>query len=111
MGVSAFTTAKTVSPLGTDLDAGLAPGQPGGQTAVLSRRRLRALLRRPTFVMSAAIVIFWVLAALLWHVVGLDPYTSTGRPLAAPSWSEPFGTDNLAAACSPGPWPAPAAPC
>jgi peptide/nickel transport system permease protein len=62
---------------------------------VLSRARVRALVRRPTFVISATILIFWILAALLWHVVGLNPYADTGKMLAAPSWSEPFGTDEL----------------
>ena len=62
---------------------------------VLSRARVRALVRRPTFVISATILIFWILAALLWHVVGLNPYSDTGKMLAAPSWSEPFGTDEL----------------
>jgi peptide/nickel transport system permease protein len=62
---------------------------------VLSRARVRALVRRPTFVISATILVFWILAALLWHVVGLNPYSDTGKMLAAPSWSEPFGTDEL----------------
>jgi peptide/nickel transport system permease protein len=60
-----------------------------------ARRRVRALLRRPTFVVSAVIVLFWVVAALGWHWFGLDPYGNSGQALAAPSWSHPFGTDNL----------------
>jgi peptide/nickel transport system permease protein len=59
------------------------------------RRRAAALLRRPTFVVSALIVLFWVVAALGWHLFGLDPYGNSGQALAAPSWSQPFGTDNL----------------
>jgi peptide/nickel transport system permease protein len=88
---SALESAATnpeLGPNGLDLDAGV--GSP-----VLNRRRLRALLRRPTFVISAVIVTFWILAACLWHVVGLNPYTDTGHLFAAPSLSEPFGTDNL----------------
>jgi peptide/nickel transport system permease protein len=65
------------------------------QPPVLSRARLRALVRRPTFVISATLLGFWILAAVLWHVVGLNPYADTGKLLAAPSWSEPFGTDEL----------------
>ncbi len=65
------------------------------QLPVLSRARLKAILRRPTFVISAAILIFWILAAIFWHVIGLNPYTDTGKLLAAPSWSQPFGTDEL----------------
>jgi peptide/nickel transport system permease protein len=60
-----------------------------------ARQRLRALLRRPTFVVSAVIVVCWVVAALGWHRFGLDPYGNSGHSLAAPSWSQPFGTDNL----------------
>jgi len=56
---------------------------------------VRALLRRPTFVISALIVVFWVVAALGWHLFGLDPYGNSGQALAAPSWSQPFGTDDL----------------
>jgi peptide/nickel transport system permease protein len=59
------------------------------------RRRVRALLRRPTFVISALIVVFWIVAALGWHLFGLDPYGNSGHSLAAPSWSQPFGTDDL----------------
>jgi peptide/nickel transport system permease protein len=70
----------------------LAGSAAGGRAA---RRRVRALLRRPTFVISALIVLFWVVAALGWRLFGLDPYGNSGHMLAAPSWSEPFGTDEL----------------
>jgi peptide/nickel transport system permease protein len=60
-----------------------------------ARRRVGALLRRPTFVISALIVVFWIVAALGWHLFGLDPYGNSGHSLAAPSWSQPFGTDDL----------------
>ena len=59
------------------------------------QRRVRALLRRPTFVVSALIVVFWVVAAVGWHLFGLDPYGNSGHALAGPGWSHPFGTDNL----------------
>ena len=59
------------------------------------RVRVRALLRRPTFVLSALVLGAWLLGAVLWRVVGLDPYANTGELLAAPSWAQPFGTDNL----------------
>jgi len=55
----------------------------------------RALLRRPTFVIGAAFVLFWVLAALLWEPLGFDPLGPSGLPLQAPSGAHPFGTDNL----------------
>jgi peptide/nickel transport system permease protein len=80
------------------LTTGAGPGS-GGQAwtagAGAGRRRVRALLRRPTFVISALIVLFWVVAALGWHLFGLDPYGNSGQALAAPSWSQPFGTDQL----------------
>jgi peptide/nickel transport system permease protein len=91
----------------TGLSADLAPGDliavgtldsGGGRWAAgdrAGRRRVRALLRRPTFVISALIVVFWVVAALGWHLFGLDPYGNSGQALAGPSWSQPFGTDDL----------------
>jgi peptide/nickel transport system permease protein len=59
------------------------------------RLRARALLRRPTFVISALIVLGWLLAATTWKLFGLNPYASTGRILAAPSLTHWFGTDYL----------------
>ena len=91
----------------TGLSADLAPGDligvgtldSGGGRWVAGdragRRRVRALLLRPTFVISALIVVFWIVAALGWHLFGLDPYGNSGHSLAAPSWSQPFGTDDL----------------
>ncbi|MGH3245087.1 MAG: ABC transporter permease [Trebonia sp.] len=67
----------------------------GAITATGGARRLHALLRRPTFVLSVLVVIWWSGAALTWHLFGLDPYGNTGQVLSAPSWSHPFGTDNL----------------
>jgi peptide/nickel transport system permease protein len=68
------------------------PGSAAGRTA---RRRIRALLRRPTFVLSVLVVAWWAGAALTWHLFGLDPYGNAGRLLAPPSLAQPFGTDNL----------------
>jgi peptide/nickel transport system permease protein len=80
-------------------DGALSPGEVHDERSAASdsvrRRRVRALLRRPTFVISALIVVFWVVAALGWHGFGLDPYGNSGQSLAAPSWSQPFGTDEL----------------
>jgi len=78
----------------SNIDPALTPGLVVADTAA-GHRRLVALAKRPTFVISALIVIWWVLAALFWKAVGLDPYGNTGHLLAHPSWSEPFGTDNL----------------
>lgn len=95
MGVSAFTTAAEDRSSETAAGAQAAEPQALIQNPVLSRARLTALLRRPTFVISAAILSFWILAAIFWHTVGLDPYANSGKLLAAPTWSAPFGTDNL----------------
>jgi peptide/nickel transport system permease protein len=59
------------------------------------RRRIRALLRRPTFVVSALIVLWWVGAATTWRLFGLNPFASTGHLNQAPGWHQLLGTDNL----------------
>jgi peptide/nickel transport system permease protein len=59
------------------------------------RLRVGRLLRRPSFVVSAVIVLWWVGAAALWPVFGLDPFGNSGAALAPPGAAHPFGTDNL----------------
>jgi peptide/nickel transport system permease protein len=71
----------------------IAPPAVTGRIGV--RRRARALLRRPTFVISALIVLGWLLAATTWKLFGFNPYVSTGKMLAAPSLTHWFGTDYL----------------
>jgi peptide/nickel transport system permease protein len=71
----------------------IAPRAATGRIGV--RRRAGALLRRPTFVISALIVLGWLLAATTWKLFGLNPYVSTGKMLAAPSLTHWFGTDYL----------------
>jgi peptide/nickel transport system permease protein len=68
---------------------------PAATGRVGARRRAHALLRRPTFVISALIVLGWLLAATCWKLFGLNPYVSTGKMLAAPSLTHWFGTDYL----------------
>ena len=65
-----------------------APARPG-------HRRLRALLRRPTFVVSALIVVWWVGAAATWRLFGLDPFANTGHINTPPGWHQLLGTDSL----------------
>lgn len=60
-----------------------------------ARRRIAALLRRPTFVVSALVALWWVGAAVLWPVFGLDPSGNSGAALAPPGLAHPFGTDAL----------------
>lgn len=59
------------------------------------RRRWRALLARPSFTISAVIVLFWVFAAVGWRLLGLDPFADTGQRLSAPSAAHWFGTDRI----------------
>jgi peptide/nickel transport system permease protein len=95
MGIPALTATSELQGVEAALDGGLTDGRGRPLTPTLSRRRLRLLLRRPTFVISALIVGFWIITAIFWHLAGFNPYTSTGKPFAAPSWSYLFGTDNL----------------
>jgi peptide/nickel transport system permease protein len=82
--------------MGVPITQAVALEAPGARTATTARaRRSRALLRRPTFIISAAIVVWWVGAALTWHLFGLNPYASVGRLNAPPSWAQLFGTDYL----------------
>lgn len=58
-------------------------------------RRWSTLLARPSFTLSAAIVLFWALAAVGWRLVGLDPFGDSGDRLAPPSAEHWFGTDRI----------------
>jgi peptide/nickel transport system permease protein len=67
-----------------------------GTTSARARRRgWRALLTRPTFLVSVAVLLCWVVLAVGWHALGLQPYAKTGGLLQAPSAAHWFGTDSL----------------
>jgi len=53
------------------------------------------LLRRPTFAISAAILVFWVLAPIAVKILGLDPYEQAGDANLSPGGDHLLGTDNL----------------
>ena len=80
-----------LAPLGPEAVAVAVTARPIGQT------RWRLLLRRPTFLVGAGILLFWVVCALFGHAFAPD------NPLAqqllsanaAPSASHWFGTDGL----------------
>jgi peptide/nickel transport system permease protein len=55
----------------------------------------RALLRRPTFLVSVAIILWWAVLAVGWHAFGLQPFAKTGGLLQPPSGAHWFGNDNL----------------
>ncbi|BDV31809.1 ABC transporter permease [Microbacterium terricola] len=71
---------------------------PVSHSAVRYARRAStwgALLRRPTFTLCAAIVVFWVVVAITWRWLGVDPFADTGAKLAPPSPEHWFGTDRI----------------
>ncbi|MDR2564734.1 MAG: ABC transporter permease [Bifidobacteriaceae bacterium] len=56
---------------------------------------LGQLVRRPTFLLSVAVVAFWVLAPVVVAVGGLDPYGQAGPVNQPPGPGHLLGTDNL----------------
>ena len=62
-----------------------------------AQTRWSLLLRRPTFIVGAAIIIFWVVCALFGHAIA--PYNPLAQQLlaanTAPSGAHWFGTDPL----------------
>src|SRR5436305_1250345 len=89
---------------------GSAPFEPGGPlgpagstvavaapTTAVPRSVWRLLLRRPTFIVGAIIIVFWVVCALFGHSIA--PYNPLAQQLlfnnTAPSGAHWFGTDSL----------------
>jgi peptide/nickel transport system permease protein len=75
---------------------------PGSSTAVAAAARAtpaswRLLVRRPTFLVGAAIALFWIVCAIFGH--SFAPYNPLAQqllaPNAAPSGAHWFGTDPL----------------
>ncbi|WP_193615405.1 ABC transporter permease [Desertimonas flava] len=58
-------------------------------------RLLAPLMGRPTFVLSAAVLAFWLAAAIAWRWLPIDPFGRAGPPFASPSRTEWLGTDRL----------------
>ncbi|MDV6271678.1 ABC transporter permease [Rhodococcus globerulus] len=63
---------------------------PTARAVVLSK-----LLRRPTFTVSAAVVVFWFVAPVAVWVFGLDPYGEAGASNQSPGSGHLLGTDDL----------------
>lgn len=59
------------------------------------RSTWRTLLRRPTFTISAVVIAWWVVIALTWRWLGIDPFADTGAKLDPPSAEHWFGTDRI----------------
>jgi peptide/nickel transport system permease protein len=94
-------------------DAGGAPLEPGGPlgplgpagssvavaapTTAVPRAVWRLLLRRPTFLIGAAVIVFWVVCAIFGHAIA--PFNPLAQQLlfnnTAPSGAHWFGTDTL----------------
>jgi peptide/nickel transport system permease protein len=83
--------------IGSEIEAA-AEVIPGRETRdVVRRERLRLLLRSPTFLVGAGIVLFWIVCALIGPiVVPHDPFLPNAlNRLKPPSASHWFGTDEL----------------
>lgn len=63
--------------------------------AAPSRGVWATLLRRPTFTLSALIIVWWVVVAVAWRWFGIDPFADTGVKLAPPSPEHWLGTDRI----------------
>lgn len=64
---------------------------------VARRERTRLLLRSPSFLIGAAVILFWIACAILGkRITPYDPiFDQTPDIGSAPSWAHPFGTDRL----------------
>jgi peptide/nickel transport system permease protein len=67
------------------------------ETSVARRERVRLLLRSPSFIVGATIILFWIGCAILGdHITPYDPrFDQTPEIGAAPSAQHWFGTDRL----------------
>lgn len=88
-------TAVVPGAVETDALAGRPPASTSTGTARANPRGWRGLFRRPTFLVSVAILLWWVVLAVGWHLLGLQPFARTGELLQAPSAAHWFGTDSL----------------
>ncbi|NYD67690.1 ABC transporter permease [Agromyces atrinae] len=53
------------------------------------------LVRRPAFVISAVVVLAWVIVAVGWRSFGVEPFADSGVRLAPPGAEHWFGTDRI----------------
>ena len=69
----------------------------GSEARAARRERLRLLLRSPSFIIGAAIILFWVVCAILGsRITPFDPlYDQTADLSESPSRDHFFGTDRL----------------
>jgi peptide/nickel transport system permease protein len=69
----------------------------GSEARAARRERLRLLVRTPSVLIGAAVVVFWIVCAVLGsHITPYDPvYDQTSSVFAHPSSTYWFGTDRL----------------
>ena len=67
------------------------------EASVARRERTRLLLRSPSFLIGAAVILFWIACAIFGkRITPYDPiFDQTSDIESAPSWAHPFGTDRL----------------
>lgn len=67
------------------------------EASIARRERVRLLLRSPSFLVGAGVIVFWVLCAILGdRITPFDPRFDQTEDLSAPpSWEHFFGTDRL----------------
>jgi peptide/nickel transport system permease protein len=67
------------------------------EASLARRERMRVLVKSPTFIVGATIILFWVTCAVLGsHITPYDPrFDQTPEIGAAPSTQHLFGTDRL----------------
>lgn len=67
------------------------------EASTARRERVRLLLRSPSFLIGAGVILFWIACAILGHrITPYDPIFDQTPDLGqAPSWAHPFGTDRL----------------
>ncbi len=73
----------------------LAPIVEGEAAIPRSANTWVTLVRRPSFTVSALVILWWVIVAIAWRWFGIDPFVDTGSKLAPPSAEHWFGTDRI----------------
>lgn len=53
------------------------------------------ILRRPTFLVGAIVVMGWLVVAVAWRWLGIDPFGDTGERLSPPDADHWLGTDRI----------------
>jgi len=81
----------------TELAAPAPAPAPGSEARAARRERLRLLVRSPSFIVGAGIILFWVVCAILGsRITPFDPlYDQTADLSESPSRDHLFGTDRL----------------